>query len=81
MVNLQCKEVSCPVNTLMLCRDNAIPLATSHIPSLGLDKKREALQAAVEHILTKGVLQLCVVTRAAVVPWDAAAAVVRSSTT
>ena len=41
-----------------LCRDNAIPLATSHVPSLSREKKREALQAAVEHILAKGKLQL-----------------------
>lgn len=38
----------------MLCRDNAIPLATSHIPNLSLADKREALQAAVDYILSKG---------------------------
>lgn len=43
-------------SVVMLCRDNAIPLATSHIPNLSLAEKREALQTAVEYILKKGKL-------------------------
>lgn len=39
--------------------DNAIPLATSHIPNLSLAEKREALQTAVEYILKKGVTTVC----------------------
>ena len=38
----------------MCCRDNAIPLVTSHIPSLSMKAKKEALQVAVHHILSKG---------------------------
>ena len=37
------------------CRDNAIGLVMSYIPALSLDGMKEALRAAVDHILTKGI--------------------------
>ena len=55
---LTAQECSPTLAVVMLCRDNAIPLATSRIPNLSLVNKRKALQAAVDYILTKGRL-LC----------------------
>ena len=56
------QEASSCTKSRMPCRDNAIPLVTSHIPSLSLEGKREALQAAVNHILTEGTLHMVFMT-------------------
>ncbi|DBA97126.1 hypothetical protein WJX77_007862 [Trebouxia sp. C0004] len=39
--------------------DNAIALVTSHIPSLSLDGKIQALKVAVNHLVTKGITTVC----------------------